>query len=227
MRANRAELVGIIERGDSGAILRALRDPSIGERLLRRIVSLLYSSEPEKKWQGVSALGVVFGAGGLGGDKLDRQVQRLIWAMNDESGAVPYGIPEALGELVAVRPELRAQILPLLVSYLVEHELFQTGPILAGAIWALGRVGIEEPEERRRVLPGLAAALSDDGSEVRGAALWTLSRLGLAGLAAAEIRACLRDRGRACLLIDGRIEEIGVAELARRALDGLVPSASS
>jgi hypothetical protein len=227
MRADRAEMVEIIEQGDSSAILRALRDPSIGERLLRRIMSLLYSREPEKKWRGVSALGVVFGAGGLGGDKLERQVQRLLWAMNDESGAVPYGIPEALGELVAVRPELRARILPILVSYVVEEELFQTGPILAGAIWALGRVGIEEPEERARALPGLEAALGDDGSDVRGAALWTLARLGVAGHVAEGIRARLQDQGRVCLLIDGRIEEIGVSELARRALDDLAPSESS
>jgi hypothetical protein len=218
---SRATLTGIIERGDPDAILRALHDPSIGGRLLRRIVSLLYSSEPRKKWRAVAALGVVFGAGGLDCNELERQVQRLLWAMNDESGAVPYGIPEALGELLALHPELKPRILPLLVSYLAEDELVQTGPILAGAIWALGRVGIEEPEEGRRALPALRAALREGDAELCGAALWTLPRLGVAGFATAEIQACLQDRGSVCLLIDKRVRDLRISDLAQQALNGL------
>jgi hypothetical protein len=216
---NKKELDRLIDDGDPAVILEAVRDPDRVNRLQRRIVARLYSMEPEIKWTAVMALGVMTGEEGLSLKKIKLLVQRFVWAMSDESGAVPYGIPEALGEILAVRPELQPEYLPLLVSYLVEEDLVQTGPILAGAIWALGRVGSASQEEALRALPGLAAAIEGDESDVRGAALWTAGRLSLGG--------ALRDRieplaaiGGECvvLLVDGRVLTLSLSGLARQAL---------
>ncbi|MFH1726592.1 MAG: DVU0298 family protein [Elusimicrobiota bacterium] len=214
----REDLTKLVEKGDPRAILEALSDPSLRGKFLRRIVALLNSIAPSTKWRAVSAMGVAAGEGGVGADKVERQVQRFLWAMNEESGAVPYGVPEALGEILALRPELKGRILPLLVSYVADKELFQTGPILAGAIWALGRAGVHDAEEMRRALPGLKAALLNGGPDVRGAALWTSARLGLAKDLEDQIRPLSADPDAACLMIDGKIEEVAIADLAKRAL---------
>ncbi|MFI5338936.1 MAG: DVU0298 family protein, partial [Candidatus Methylomirabilales bacterium] len=68
-------------------------------------------------------------------------LRRFFWALNDESGAVPYGTPEAIGEILAVRPELQADFLPILCSLLTDEDMPQTGSIERGVLWALGRVG--------------------------------------------------------------------------------------
>jgi hypothetical protein len=171
--AGKEELNGMIEAGDE----RSLRDPALEGSLLRRATALLASDRPKRKWQAVKAIGVI--AAGLDTAKLEDHVRRFLWALNDESGAVPHGVPEALGEIAAVRPELKERIVPILVSCVVAEDTFQTGPILAGAIWALGRTGIENDGEKERLLPGLSAALGNADPEVRETAVATAERLGI------------------------------------------------
>lgn len=79
-------------------------------------------------------------------------------------------------------------------------------------------MGIPETVEKTRVLPGLRAALLAEGPAVRGAAAWAAGRLGLARELADEIRPLTSDRTAVHLLIDGKIEEFPLAELAEEAL---------
>lgn len=213
------ELNKLIDGGDESALLEVIHSRSDGNKLLRRILARLYSTDPQEKWKAVTALQVVAGEGGMSSKKVEGLIQRFLWAMSDESGAVPYGIPEALAAVLGPRPELIPRYLPLLVSYLVHDELVQTGPILAGVIWALGQLGIESSEELDRALPGLRAALQSKDQELQGAALFALPRLALVDGSREEIRALAEvDGHHATLLIDGRIETLSIAELAERCL---------
>lgn len=216
--ATKRELDKLIEEGNPDALLDAVRDPARSSKLLRRITAGLCSAEPGQKWRAVSAMGVVAGEAGLASEKVAERLRRFLWALNDESGDVPYGVPEALGEILAVRPELGSQYTAILVSFLVQEELVQTGPILAGVIWALGRVGVPDRDERERTRPGLKAALALDDPEVRGAAVWTVARLGLISSLEAEIRGLTSDQSAVCLLIDGVIRETRIDDLARQGL---------
>ena len=125
---------------DHGTILGIARDHA--PRVIRFLNSQLYRGDPEVKWKAVRALGAVAGDAGI----LDHQrttdlLRRFVWALNDESGAVPFGVPEAIGEILAVRPEFQPAFLPILCSLLTEDEMIQTGPIEQGALWGVGRVG--------------------------------------------------------------------------------------
>ena len=62
------------------------------------------------------------------------------------------------------------------------------------------------------------AALALDDPEVRGAAVWTVARLGLISSLEAEIRGLTSDRSAVCLLIDGVIRETRIDDLARQGL---------
>jgi hypothetical protein len=216
--ATKQELDKLIEEGNPDALLEAVRDPGKRSKLMRRITGGLCSREPRQKWRAVSAMGVVASNRGLAADKVRERMRRFLWALNDESGDIPYGIPEALGEILAVRPDLRSDYISILVSFLIEEELVQTGPILAGVIWALGRADVPDREQRERALPGLGAALAVDDSQVRGAALWAAGRLGLAVSLEEKIRGLLGDRNATCLLIDGVIRDMEIGDLARQAL---------
>jgi len=215
--AKREEFDALIDGGDATAIAAAVSDPRTSSKFQRRILSRLYSTDSASKWRAVFAFGVAVGDGRLREKKIDRYVQRFLWSMSDESGDVPYGIPEALGEILVHRPAIRGKYVPILVSYLVHEELVQTGPILAGAIWALGRVGIDDDEERQRVLPGLRAALISGEADVAAAALWTARRLGLAPLLMSEIGVASKISASACLLIDGEVCHTSLQDLARQA----------
>lgn len=214
------ELDKLIAEGSEDALLAAARDARKRSKLLRRITAGLCSAEPREKWRAVFAMGVVAGEQGVEFGVLSERIRRFLWALNDESGDVPYGFPEALGEILAARPELRSEYISILVSFLAEEELVQTGPILAGAIWALGRAGVPERSELERTRPGLGAALGVGDPDVRGAALWAAARLGLVASLEREIRGLVDDGSAVCLLIDGVVQDMSVGALAGQVLAG-------
>jgi hypothetical protein len=136
----REELAEAVAREDGAALVR-LAGEARGP-VLRYLVGGLSRADEEAKWRSVRALGVVAADREILSDERARDLlRRFFWALNEESGAVPYGVPEAIGEILAVRPELQANFLPLLCAQLTEEELAQVGPIERGVIWALGRVG--------------------------------------------------------------------------------------
>ena len=101
---------------------------------MRRLLGLLQDPSPGLRWRAVLALGYV--AQAISGDdpSLHEFLRSLFWSMNDESGNLCRMAPEALGEVLRVRPDLRLGYAPLLAQYLVE-EPFETG-----ALWALCRL---------------------------------------------------------------------------------------
>lgn len=141
---------------DTAALLaRARTKPG---PVVRYVQGRLYSADPEEKWLAVSTLGALVREPGLLPDsKVEDLLQRFLWALNDESGNVPFGVPEAIGEIVSVRPVFCAQVLPVLCGMLTEEETFQTGPIERGIYWALGRIG---PNVLRHC-PGVARTIAD------------------------------------------------------------------
>jgi hypothetical protein len=130
----------LVALDDHGKLLEMAREHT--SRVLRYLIGRLYSGDEAEKWRAVRALGVVVGDRQIvNHDRATNLLRRFVWALNDESGAVPYGVPEAIGEVLAVRCEFQEAFLPILCSVLTEDDMIQTGPIERGALWAVGRVG--------------------------------------------------------------------------------------
>jgi AraC family transcriptional regulator of adaptative response/methylated-DNA-[protein]-cysteine methyltransferase len=177
----KTELEAMLAAEDYPALLRVSRDAPA--RTLRYLTARLYSPDPEIKWRAVNALGALAADHALLSDqKLSEQLRRYFWFLNDESGAVPFGIPEAIGEVISCRPSLQEAFLPLICSMVNEEEVTQTGAIERGVIWAIGRVGVPAVRCNADILPrirSMAAAHSDP--ETRQVAQWALRRLEGAG----------------------------------------------
>ena len=175
---DKSELAAHWAAADLNALLACVRDrPS---NVLRYVTGRLYSSDEKEKWRAVETLGYLT-------ERTDlipqRQVvellRRFVWALNDESGAVPFGIPEAMGEILHRRPDLQSEFLPILGSTLTAESMNQTGAIERGVIWALGRVGPASVS-----CPNLTETLhriaeSRPEPETRAIARHALSRMGL------------------------------------------------
>ena len=145
-------------QNDDGDTLVALARSRPG-RVVRFLTGRLYSVDADEKWRAVRALGTLAREPGvLTEARVLDLLQRFLWALNDESGAVPFGVPEAIGEILAARPEHRASILPILCGMLTEEDTFQTGPVERGIYWALGRVGPDVLAHCPHVLDVVAAA---------------------------------------------------------------------
>lgn len=66
-------------------------------------------------------------------------MRRIMWNLNDESGGIGWGSPEAMGEICCQSPVLATEFKSILFSYLdpnenyLEHEMLQRG-----VIWGIG-----------------------------------------------------------------------------------------
>jgi hypothetical protein len=175
--AYRDALAEAFEREETDALVAAARETP--GRVVRFLTGRLYSADEGEKWCAVRALGALARAPGVLTDaRVHDLLQRFLWALNDESGAVPYGVPEAMGEILAARPEPRASMVPLLRGMLTEDDTFQTGVVERGIYWALGRIGPDVVAHCPDALDIVsAAARSHPDAETRARAAAALASL--------------------------------------------------
>lgn len=106
------------------------------------LFSFIQNTDEEIKWRAVRAMGKVVAL--MASENLESArvvMRRLMWSLNDESGGIGWGAPEAMGEIMAQDKRLRDEYYKILLSYIdedgnyLEHE-----PLRKGAIWALERI---------------------------------------------------------------------------------------
>lgn len=198
--------------------------------LARVLIGCLGSSEPTLAWRAALLLGSVVAR--LAGQDLEagREVlRRLRWSLNEESGAIGWGAPQAMGEILAQSPELAQEFGVLVFSYLSPCANYLEHPALqAGVAWALGRLSQAQPQLAQRcqgwevLLPLLASPLA----QARGAAAWALGVMA-APQAAPALAGLASDPGQAILPQAGRVEAFSVGQLALEAAQGCRQAAFS
>ena len=173
----KADVEALLEAEDYAALVRVSRGGPA--RTLRYLSGRLYSDDENIKWRAVRALGALAADPALLTDeKLSEQLRRYLWSLNDESGAVPFGVPEAIGEILGSRPSLQEAFLPLICSMTHEEEVIQTGAIERGIIWAIGRVGMPAHHSTPDVLPRIRSmAAAHPNPDTRRVAAWAVRRL--------------------------------------------------
>jgi methylated-DNA-[protein]-cysteine S-methyltransferase len=171
------DLSSLLAEENHQALLALARQRSA--KILRYLSGRLYSADEKEKWRAVAALGAIVSEREIiSRRKVADLLRRFFWAMNDESGAVPYGIPEAIGQILAQRPEFQDEFLPVLCSMLTHEDMIQTGPIERGVVWALGQVGPPVATCSQVAVKALRQlSWSHPEAETRNLATWALSRI--------------------------------------------------
>ena len=109
-----------------------------GRQAVNPLFSFLYSGEEKIRWRAVTAMGAVVGHLADTAMESARVVmRRFMWNLNDESGGIGWGSPEAMGEITAGHAGLADEFACILISYIdpqgnfLEHEIAPAG-ILVG-----------------------------------------------------------------------------------------------
>lgn len=219
------------------AVRALLLDPAWESRLgeltqmpLKKALGPLFSffcdADTLVKWRAVTAFGVIV-------DALARQdmeaarvvMRRLMWSLNEESGAIGWGAPEAMGETMARNAALAKEYHRILISYAQEPEhgdgnYLEHVPLRRGVYWGLSRLAEVRPELVKNALPALREGLNQNDPFIRGFSALTLGPLG--DPRATELLTPLLDDSRKIELYRQRIlTSVLVAELAAEALDRL------
>jgi hypothetical protein len=191
-------------------------------QVVNPLISFLCHENEEVRWRSVTAMGYVTKE--LADQDMESArivMRRLLWSLNEESGGIGWGAPEAMAEIMASHDGLAQEYAPMFLSYFdprgnfLEYELLQRG-----LLWGLVRLARVKPQLVAAVVPHLDHFLDSSDATVRGLAAWA------AGLiAAAEARPrlseLLNDHSVLRIYIDGRLVPCTVRDLAEKGLSAL------
>ena len=147
-RKTKLEVGAILTEKDRATALEKLaRIPD--NQLVGHLFSYLYNTDPLIKFRSASAMGrLVARLAKRNMEKARIVLRRIMWNLNDESGGIGWGSAEAMGEILALSPELALEFKPILFSYLdpggnfIEHETLQQG-----VLWGIGTYLAAHPRD--------------------------------------------------------------------------------
>lgn len=199
--------------------------------LVNPLFSALYRSEETLRWHAVTVFGEVLAR--LADKDMEAArivMRRYIWSLNDESGGIGWGAPEAMAEAISHHDGLCDEYLHMLISYLcpdgpLDHQdgnYLELPALQRGLLWGVGRVAEKRPEllVEKNVVPNLLPYLSSSDGTVRAFAIRVL---GLLGATAAKdvLSQLLPDSCEVRFYHDERITVLSVGAFAQRALERL------
>jgi HEAT repeat protein len=201
---------------------RALDEISLLPRrqVISPLFSFLYDKDQNVKWVAVKAMGTVVVE--LANEDMESArvvMRRLMWNLNDESGGIGWGSPEAMGEILARHDGLANEYAPILMSYTredgnyLEHALLQRG-----LIWAVGRLAQVRPKIVQNAVQHLLPYLESTDATVRGLAARVMGLLA-AQEAVSKLRGLQNDESQIQIYTNRGLVNCRVMDLAEKALD--------
>ena len=163
-RALKREVFSILGRDNIGDNLSMLLNYPL-RRVVNPLFSALLSPDSKIKWHGVTAFGFVV-------DRMAKEsiedarviMRRFLWMLNDESGGIGWGAPEAMGEIMAWNQKLALEFHSILISYLQEDEqgkdnFLEYTPLRRGAFWGVARLAQTRSELAKKASLKVISAL--------------------------------------------------------------------
>jgi HEAT repeat protein len=190
--------------------------------VINPLFSFLYSENQDIKWAAITAMGAVTAK--LADEDLESArviMRRLMWNLNDESGGIGWGSPEAMGEILACNEILANDYATILISYARENGNFQEHVLMQrGVLWGLGRVSQVRAHLVKGAAPHLLLYLGSRDPTIRGLTAWIM------GLLEAEdarkgLKQLTEDEAELQIFIDRILTSHQVKDLAKESLSRL------
>jgi hypothetical protein len=188
-------------------------------QVVNPLFSFLCSLDAKVKWRAVSAMGAV--VSNLAKTDLESAriiMRRLIWQLNDESGGIGWGCPEAMGDTMARSKPLADEYGCILISYMrpdgnfLEHEMLQRG-----VLWGVARLAHRRPDLFRDCARLLIPYMQSNDAALRGLAVWAARPL-VDDSIISLLKRLSSDRSRFSLYHAWHLSESTVGSLARDAI---------
>ncbi len=191
-------------------------------RVVNDLFSLLLDADELIRWRSATAMGAVIAR--LAGHQMESArviMRRMMWMLNDESGGIGWGIPESMGETVAVSEPLAREYGHILVSYIDPAGNYLEHPVLQrGLLWGLGRYGHAQPHAAALWEPLLLPFLDSADPYHRGLGAWTMGAVSLPHVPP-QLASLTSDAARFRFYTGSRLEERSVAQMAGTTIAGI------
>ncbi len=214
----------LLESSDIEAVIHELRQLP-ASRVISPLIGALCSSNETVRWHAITALGPIVA------DLADHDMEaarvvmrRFMWSLNDESGGIGWGAPEAMGEIMAVHDRLAEEYGHMLVAYMREDGFYLELPQLQqGLMWGLSRFAMVKPDllKAKNVIIYLLPYLNSPDSTVRGLAARALGFL-QSKEASQELAKLVSDSAQVKIFLNRTFVADTVGGLAHKALANIV-----
>jgi HEAT repeat protein len=210
----------LLESADIEAVIEELLQLPPA-RTINPLIGALCSNDERVRWHAITALGpVVAGLANRDMEGARVVMRRFMWSLNDESGGIGWGAPEAMGEIMACHAELAREYGHILVAYMREEGFYLELEMLQrGLMWGLGRLAQTRPAllRKKTAITYLLPYLYSTDPAVRGLAAWALGLL-QAQEAISRLEKLSADPGTVRHYLNRTFVDETVASLAEKAL---------
>ena len=191
-------------------------------QVVNPLFSFLYSSDLNIKWNSIIAMGAVVSR--LADEEIESArivIRRLMWNLNDESGGIGWGSPEAMGEILASSKVLRNEYASILLSYAREDGNFQEHAFMQRSVlWGIGRLAEIQPDLVKDSIAEFIPYLKSSDAIVRGHAARIIGLIGTESNQV-DLAQLLDDDNEIQTYIDQKIINCRVLDLAGEAIERL------
>lgn len=182
-----------IHSGLKREILKLLENedlPAVKEKILsfpprqaiNPLIGALCHRKEEVRWKAIAAIGPVVAK--IASQDLEKArvvIRRFMWMLNEESGGMAWGVPEAMAESLANHRGLAEEYTSILISYgWEEGNYLEYPPAQRGVVWGVGRMAQVFPDLLEKFkAPEYLFHLSDSSDPfVRAFWLWAYGQMG-------------------------------------------------
>lgn len=205
------EITACIDQYDKEQLLR-YGEQSLSKTLRYVQMNIWGDDHQLRRWHAIEALGWLTEAFAEREDEAFRNLlRRCLWAMNDESGNVPWAAPEVMAAIIKNRPQQYAEFIPMLITNGLDNAMCHKG-----VAWAAGYLLPEQEAQLAPFWPKLGALLASADGEVRGYMAAALAKSGQEAFKR-ELEDLRQDEGVCLYYQSGELREMTVGELARKA----------
>jgi len=208
----------LLESSDFPAVLPEFRSfPP--RKVINPLFSFLYDTNDQVRWHAITAMGIIVA------DLADKDMEsariilrRLMWNLNDESGGIGWGSPEAMGEILARHKGLATEYANILLSYIREDGNFQEHALMQrGVLWGIARLVEKSPGLLSDAVPHIVGFLSSSDPAKRGFAARIMGSLH-SKEAGERILRLSSDESEFSTYLDGALRSCSVKQMAEWAL---------
>lgn len=192
------------------------------QKTISPLFAALYSTSRTIRWHAVSCFGIAATELLRNGTEQVRIVlRRCTWSLNDESGGIGWGAPEAMAEILACTRYLADEYASILISFVLDRKgacnFLEYAPLREGAYWGIARLAQVRPD---LILPWrehLIEAMECETSPfIQGAACLIISHSGINDSRARVLLDGIGARGERILLYWNKVFwNVALSALAR------------
>jgi len=214
------EVLTLLRQEDLAGAVARIRHLSKSPTI-KALYSAICHNDELLHWHAVTAMGQV--VADLADQELEAArivMRRFMWSLNDESGGIGWGVPEAMAECIAMHDGIAAEYGHIPVAYMREDGYFlEYEPLQRGLMWGLGRLAEVRPELllAKKTLAYLPPYLDSPDPSVRGLAALALGRLHASDFAQ-RIKQLQASQAPVHFYHNGRLTTVTEGELARLAM---------